>query len=65
MKGKVITAKCITDDGIDHGSHILEDCLNGVIERYEDGYVLCGILRSGGSCEECMEIFEQWQERYG
>ena len=34
------------------------------IERYEDGYVLCPILWTGGKCEECMEVFERRQERY-
>lgn len=54
-----------TADGIDHGRARLEDCLDGNIERFEDGYVLCGLLLSGGSCEECMKIFDERQERFG
>ena len=53
----------MTDDGKDHGEYRIEDCLEAVIERYEDGYVLCPILWSGGSCEECMEIFERRMDR--
>ena len=49
---------CITSDGIDHGRHRLEECLEAMVERYEDGYVLCPILWSGGSCGECYETFE-------
>ena len=55
----------MTDDGIDHGTHRIEDCLDATIERYEDGFVLCPILWSGGKCEECMEIWERRQERFG
>lgn len=55
----------MTTDGIDHGESHLEDCLEAVIERFEDGYVLCPVLWSGGACEECMKIFEQREERYG
>lgn len=36
-----------------------ENCLEAVIYRFEDGYVLCPILWSSGKCEECMEIFER------
>ena len=50
---------CNTADGVNHGNGRLEDCLDAVIERYEDGYVQCPILWSGGSCEECMEVFER------
>lgn len=42
-----------TDDGINHGSSILEDCLEAIIERFEDGYILCPILWSDGKCEDC------------
>ena len=55
----------MTADGIDHGASHIEDCLEAVIERFEDGYVLCPILGSGGKCEECMEIFEKRLERFG
>jgi hypothetical protein len=48
---------CHTDDGIDHGDFHLEDCLDATIEKYEDGTVYCPITWSGGTCEECMEIF--------
>lgn len=50
---------CNTADGINHGNHILADCFEAVIEKYEDGYILCPILWSGGRCEECMEVFER------
>ena len=53
-----------TADGIDHGDCIIQDCFEAVIEKYEDGYILCPILWSGGSCEECMEVFERRVERY-
>ena len=53
-----------TADGIDHGYSRLEYCLEATIERFEDGYVLCPILWSGGECEECMEIFEKRLERF-
>jgi len=51
-----------TADGFDHGESHLEDCLNAVIERFQDGYVLCPFLWSGGTCEECMEAFERWEQ---
>ena len=53
----------MTADGIDHGKSKLEDCLWATVERFEDGYVLCPILWSGGSCEECSESMERWWER--
>lgn len=46
----------MTADGIDHGAYRLEDCLEAVVERYEDGYVNCPIIWSGGGCEECFEV---------
>lgn len=49
----------ITADGINHGSSRIEECIWALIERFEDGYVLCPILWSGGSCEECMEILNR------
>lgn len=49
----------MTTDGIDHGAHRIEECIEAMIERYEGGYVLCPILWSGGKCEECMEILER------
>lgn len=55
----------MTADGIDHGDCIIQDCFEAVIEKYEDGYILCPILWSGGSCEECMEVFERRLERWG
>ena len=51
------------DDNIDHGDFHLEDCLDATIEKYADGYVYCPITWSGGTCEECMEIFERRMER--
>lgn len=42
-----------------HGQRRLEDCLWAVIEKYEDGYILCPILETGGKCGECYEIFEK------
>lgn len=47
----------VTADGIDHGKSILTDCFWAVVEKYEDGYMLCPILWSGGKCEECLEAF--------
>ena len=54
----------MTADEIDHGEGKIEDCLEAVVTRYADGYILCPILWSGGKCEECMEIFERRQEKY-
>ena len=51
------------DDNIDHGDYHLEDCLDSTIEKYADGHVYCPITWSGGTCEECMEIFERRMER--
>ena len=53
-----------TADGIDHGNFHHEDCLEAVIEKYDDGYILCPILWSGGKCEDCMEVFERRTERF-
>ena len=53
-----------TTDNIDHGMARFEYCLEAVIYRFEDGYVLCPLLWSGArGCEECMEIFEREMER--
>lgn len=51
--------KVATDDNIDHGTAQLEDCLCANILRFEDGFVLCPIIWSGGDCNECMEQFER------
>lgn len=48
-----------TADGIDHGTYHIEECLEAIIKRFEDGYILCPLLWCGGSCEECYEIFER------
>ena len=52
-----------TADGIDHGGYILRDCVNAVLEVYEDGYMLCALLASGGICEECMDVLEERADR--
>lgn len=52
-----------TADGIDHGTSILTDCFEAVVEKFEDGYMLCPILWSGGECDECMEVFERREAR--
>lgn len=49
----------MTADGIDHGESVLTDCFEAVVEKYEDGYMLCPILWSGGCCEDCIEVFER------
>lgn len=59
------TIQIQTADGIDHGMARYEECLDANICRFEDGYVLCPILWSGGKCEECMEVFERRQEQDG
>lgn len=51
------------DDNIDHGDFHLEDCFDATIEKYTDGTIYCPITWSGGTCEECMEIFERRMER--
>jgi len=53
--------ECNTADGIDHGEGQLQDCFEAVITKYEDGYILCPILWSGGQCSDCMAIFERRQ----
>lgn len=63
MDANSYTIPCHTADGINHGLGRVEYCLNAVIERYEDGYVLCPILWCGGKCEECMDVWERRQER--
>lgn len=55
--------KIETEDGIDHGDAHIEDCLEAVIWRFSDGFVLCPILWSGGGCEECYETFERREEK--
>jgi len=42
-----------------HGIFTVQDCLEAVIEKYEDGFILCPLLETGGRCEECYEIFER------
>ena len=59
------TIRTKTADGIDHGLCRTEYCLEACIDRFEDGYVLCPILWSGGNCEECMEVFEMRMEIEG
>lgn len=34
-------------------------CIEAVIEKYPDGRILCPLLETGGSCEECVEILER------
>lgn len=58
-----LATRCITDDGIDHGRRHLEECLCANIERHEDGFIWCPITWSGGTCEECMEVFKKELER--
>ena len=50
----------MTADGIDHGPHVLADCFEAVVEKYADGFVNCPIIWSGGTCQECVDI---WRER--
>ena len=63
MNSADYTLPIATADNIDHGMARFEYCLEAVIYRFEDGYVLCPVLWSGGSCEECMEIWEKEAER--
>jgi len=51
-----------TADGVDHGGYTVGYCLEAVIETYEDGYILCPILSTGGKCEMCYEVFERRME---
>lgn len=44
-------------------SRKLEDCLWAVIERMPDGSVLCPLIETGGSCEECYEIIRSRKRR--
>ena len=53
-----------TADGIDHGSYIVRVCIWALIEQYEDGYILCPIEATGGSCEECYQYLEEHPERW-
>lgn len=52
-----------TADGIDHGNFVIEDCLEAVVERYEDGFVLYPLNWQGVECTECMKVFEANLER--
>ncbi len=51
-------------DTTDHGTSQLRDCLWAVVEQFEDGYILCPIIATGGGCEECYEIFERLEAKY-
>ena len=42
-----------------HGAFTVQDCLEAVIEKYADGFILSPLLETGGSCEECYENFER------
>jgi len=53
----------VTADGIDHGKSIITDCFEAVVEKFEDGYMLCVLNETGVSCAECIEIFEQRLEK--
>ena len=55
-------AQIRTDDGVDHGGYIVTYCLEAVIEKYDDGYILCPILATGGECAYCYEVFERRSE---
>jgi hypothetical protein len=59
MDGGIMVSN--TADGINHGKSILTDCFCAVVEKFEDGYMLCPILWSGGKCDECLEAFERRQ----
>ena len=52
-----------TADGIDHGEYVLTDCFEAVVEKYEDGYMLCALNATGVSCAECMAAFEERLKR--
>jgi hypothetical protein len=54
---------CHTADEIDHGESTISYCFEAMIEKFEDGYILCPILWSGGKCEECLEAFERREAR--
>lgn len=54
----------ITDDGIDHGQSRLEDCFEAVVERFEDGFVLCPLVWSGESCETCIKVWEAYHDKH-
>lgn len=41
----------------------LRDCLWAVIEIKDDGSMICPLLETGGSCEECYDIFEKLLEK--
>ncbi|MDO5131426.1 MAG: hypothetical protein Q4D81_00405 [Eubacteriales bacterium] len=54
----------ITEDGVDHGEHNVEECVNALVERCEDGYLHCVLLWSGTwTCEDCMELLEKRMDR--
>ena len=42
-----------------HGDYTVQDCLEAIIEKYADGFILCPLLETGGTCEECYENFER------
>ena len=45
----------------DPDRHAVRDCLEGVVETYQDGYVKCSLIDVTG-CEECMRRFERRHE---
>lgn len=41
----------------------LEDCLWAVVERRDDGSVICPLIETGSSCEECYQIIKANKKR--
>ena len=52
-----------TADGIDHGDSILTGCFEAVVEKFEDGFMLCPLNWQGVSCAECVATFEERMKR--
>ncbi len=62
--GEGMTALTYDDAERLHGSHTSVYCVETLVEKYEDGFVLCHILESRGTCHECLEGFDLEGEKH-
>jgi hypothetical protein len=42
----------------DESKHVVKECLNAMVDVYQDGYTFCSLVESVG-CEECMKRFNE------
>lgn len=46
----------------DESKSVVKECLDAMVEVYQDGYVQCSLVESVG-CEECMKRFEEKMDK--